>query len=1095
MTHPLPDEPAADAAAAPQSEHRGAATPLATLATLGASLRSADSGHRVAPPPFAGAGELAAELASRLRGEVRFDGGSRALYATDGSNYRQVPIGVVVPRDAGDVVETMAACRRHGAPVLARGGGTSLAGQCCNVAVVLDFSKTMHDLVELDPARRLARVQPGIVLDTLRDAAERHHLTYGPDPATHDRCTLGGMIGNNSCGVHALMAGKTVDNVLGLDVLTYDGVRLRVGPTADEELARIIQEGGRRGEIYAGLRALRDRYADLIRARYPDIPRRVSGYNLDQLLPENGFDVARALVGSEGTCVTVLEATLRLVPSPPYRTLAVLGYPDVYAAGDHVPEILEWQPIGLEGLDDRLIAAMARKGLLRDNVALLPPGGGWLLVELGGDTQAAADEQAGRLVGALDRLPGAPSWKLFSGKREAKRIWEVREAGLGATAFVPGMAESWEGWEDAAVPPARLGAYLRDFRRLLDEHRYDGAIYGHFGQGCIHTRIDFDFASHAGIDNFLAFIDRAADLVVGYGGSLSGEHGDGQARASLLPKMFGPELVGAFAEFKALWDPDWKMNPGKVVRAHGPDQNLRLGLDYHPWEPPTHLHLAADGGSFARAALRCVGVGKCRRLASDGGMMCPSYMVTREEQHSTRGRARLLFEMLERDTIGQDGWRDESVKQALDLCLACKGCKSDCPVNVDMAAYKAEFLAHYYAGRPRPRAAYAFGLVHWWARLAAPLAPLANFAAQAPWLSDLAKTAAGMAPERRIPRLAGETFKQWWRKRAPRNAGGPRVILWPDTFSNFFQPATAQAAVEVLEAAGLTVVVPEQPLCCGRPLYDYGMLRLARRQLSRVLAALRDDIRAGTPLVGLEPSCLAVFRDELAKQLPHDEDARRLAAQSFLLSEFLERQLPGWQPPRLSGRRRRALVQRHCHHHAVMKFDAEQRLLEKLGLDVEVIDGGCCGMAGAFGFEAGEHYEVSLRCAERVLLPAVRQALPATLIVADGFSCREQIAQGTARRAVHLSQLLQLALRQQQAGAKADGGEPPAAAAAKEPAMLAATVAAVDPGDYPERLLAPEPPPLSPLRATAILALSALGAGATLGWLMAGRGRSRRRRG
>jgi FAD/FMN-containing dehydrogenase/Fe-S oxidoreductase len=965
------------------------------------------------PPPDAAAAELAAELRSGLRGEVRFDAGSRALYATDSSNYRQVPIGVVVPHDADDVVTTLAACRRHGAAVLARGAGTSLAGQCCNVAVVLDFSKTMHRLLELDPAGRRARVEPGIVLDTLRLAAERHHLTFGPDPATHDRCTLGGMIGNNSCGVHALMAGKTVDNVEELEVLTYDGLRLRVGATSEEELAAILREGGRRGEIYAGLRALRDRHAALIRARYPGIPRRVSGYNLDQLLPENGFHVARALVGSESTCVTVLAATLRLVPSPPFRTLAVLGYSNVYAAGDHVPEILAWQPIGLEGLDGKLIHYVEKKGLHPGGVALLPPGGGWLLAEFGGDSQAEADDRARRMAAELQRRPGAPSCRVMESPEAAKRVWEVRESGLGATSFVPGMADTWEGWEDAAVPPARLGAYLRDFRRLLDAHGYSCTLYGHFGQGCIHCRIDFDLVSREGIDRYLAFIDQAADLVVRYGGSLSGEHGDGQARAALLPKMFGPELIGAFAEFKALWDPEGRMNPGKVVHPHRPDENLRLGVDYRPWDPPTHLHFADDRASFARAALRCVGVGKCRRNTASGGVMCPSYMVTLEEKHSTRGRARLLFEMLEGDPIGRRGWRDPDVKEALDLCLACKGCKSDCPVHVDMATYRAEFLSHYHAGRLRPRSAYAFGLVAWWARLASPLAPLVNRAAGAPGLARLAKAAAGMAPGRRIPALAPRTFRQWWRGHVPRHPDGPRVLLWPDTFSNFFQPAAAQAAVEVLEAAGRRVVVPEAVLCCGRPLYDHGMLHLARRQLRRILAVLRDDIRAGTPLVGLEPSCLAVFRDELAKQLPQDEDAGRLAAQSFLLSELLDSRVDGWQPPRLAGPPRRALVQAHCHHHAVMRFDAERRVLDRLGLEHRQLDGGCCGMAGAFGFTAGAPYDVSQRIAERVLLPAVREAAADTLIIADGFSCREQIAQGTGRRAMHLAEVLQMALRQE----------------------------------------------------------------------------------
>jgi FAD/FMN-containing dehydrogenase/Fe-S oxidoreductase len=986
------------------------------------------------------AAALAAELRAAVGGEVRFDAGSRALYSTDASNYRQVPIGVVLPRGAADVEATVAACRRHGAPVLGRGGGTSLAGQCCNVAVVLDFSKYMHRLLELDPERRLARVEPGIVLDTLRGAAERHHLTYGPDPATHDHCTLGGMIGNNSCGVHALMAGKTVDNVEELSVLTYDGLRLTVGPTSEEELARIVAEGGRRGQIYAGLASLRDRYADLIRRRYPDIPRRVSGYNLDQLLPENGFHVARALVGSESTCVTVLEATLRLVPSPPCRTLAVLGFADVYTAADQVPAILEWRPIGLEGFDDRLIGFMRKKGLHPANVAMLPPGGGWLLVEFGGDTQDQADSQARRMAESLRQLAAPPAIALLGNREEAKRIWEVREAALGATAFVPGMPDAWEGWEDAAVPPARLGFYLRDFRRLLERHGYGCALYGHFGQGCIHTRIDFDFGSRAGIDNFLGFIDAAADLVIGYGGSLSGEHGDGQSRAALLPKMFGPELIAAFEEFKALWDPAWRMNPGKLVRPFRPDENLRLGPDRRPWEPRTRLHLAADEGSFAHAALRCVGVGKCRRLEADGGVMCPSYMATLEERHSTRGRARLLFELLERDVIGRRGWRDASVKEALDLCLSCKGCKSDCPVNVDMAAYKAEFLHHYWAGRLRPLPAYAFGLIHWWARLASPAAALANLAAGTPGLSRLAKAAAGMAPGRRFPALARQTFRAWWRARPPRQGAGPapaaaaapKVVLWVDTFNNHFAPEVARAAVEVLEAAGWRVIVPVPPLCCGRPLYDWGMLRLARRQLRQVVTALRDEIRAGTPLVGLEPSCLSVFRDELLAQLPGDEDAERLARQAVLLSELLVREPTGWQPPPMvagrDGARRKALVQAHCHHHAVIKLDAERQVLGQLGLDVELLAAGCCGMAGAFGFMRGEPYEVSTRLAERALLPAVRAAAPETLIVADGFSCREQIAQGSGRRALHLAQLLQMALHQESEGAAGAAAGAPLAA-------------------------------------------------------------------
>ncbi len=966
-------------------------------------INNIDARTGVMIPATIDAEALAAELRSQVHGEVRFDDGSRALYATDSSNYRQVPIGVVIPRDTEDVIATVAVCRRYGAPILARGCGTSLAGQCCNIAVIMDMSKYMHQIIELDPQKKLARVQPGIILDDLRNAAEQYKLTFGPDPATHSRCTLGGMIGNNSCGVHSVMAGKTDDNIEELEILTYDGLRMRVGRTSDEELERIIKEGGRRGEIYTRLKSLRDRYASLIRERYPKIPRRVSGYNLDQLLPENGFHVARALVGSECTCVTVLEATTRLVYSPPARTLLVLGYPDVYIAADHLMEILAHQPIALEGLDDRLIDGMRKKGLHPESIKLLPGGGGWLLVEFGGETRQEAADRARELMEELASKANAPGMKLFDNPEEAQLVWKVRESGLGASAFVPGEKLNWEGWEDSAVPPENLGNYLRDLRKLYDKYGYNGDLYGHFGQGCVHTRTDFDLETTEGIRTFRSFLEDAADLVVRYGGSLSGEHGDGQARAELLPKMFGNELVEAFREFKAIWDPHWKMNPGKVVNAYRIDENLRLGASYHPPQLKTHFKFPDDQGSFSRATLRCVGVGACRRM--EGGTMCPSFMVTREEEHSTRGRARLLFEMLQGNPL-KDGWRDEHVKEALDLCLACKGCKGDCPVNVDMATYKAEFLSHFYKGRLRPLTAYSMGLIYWWARLAARIPGVVNFFTRTPLLRSMAKALAGIAPERQIPAFAPQTFKQWFHQRGPRNEGRPRVILWPDTFNNYFHPEVARAAVEVLEAVGYAIEVPQRSLCCGRPLYDFGMLNLAERLLRQNLDTLRPLLAAGVPVVGLEPSCVAVFRDELLNLFPNDPDAKRLSQQSFLLSEFLEKRVENYQPPKLQGK---AIVHGHCHHHAIMKMKAEKAVLTKLGLDFEILDSGCCGMAGSFGFEK-DHYDVSMQVGERVLLPAVRNASKDTLIIADGFSCREQIAQATGRRALHLAQVIQMAM-------------------------------------------------------------------------------------
>ena len=1016
---------------------------------------------------------LAELLRSRLRGEVRFDNSARALYATDGSNYRQVPIGVVVPNDTDDVLATIDACRAFNAPLLCRGAGTSLAGQCCNVALVLDFSKYMARIIEIDPARRIARVEPGVVLDNLRNAAEKYHLTFAPDPATHNRCTIGGMIGNNSCGVHSIMGGKTDDNIEALDVVTYDGLRMQVGQTSSTDLDRICAESGRRGQIYSVLRSISTEYSGLIRQRFPNIPRRVSGYNLNHLLVDNGFHVARALVGSEGTCATVLEATCRLIESPPARVLAVVAFPDIYQCADAVPLVMEHKPIGLEGFDDLLVYYERAKGINPEGLALLPEGGGWLMVEFGGQTLSEAESQALRLIDALNRTPAPPTVALYSGA-QAQRIWEVRESSLGATSHVPGEPLNWEGWEDAAVSPENLGGYLRDLRKMMADFGYKGSLYGHFGHACVHTRLNFDLETKDGIAKFRKFVEEAADLVVSYGGSLSGEHGDGQARGELLPKMFGPELMQAFRKFKIAWDPDGKMNPGKLIGIAGEpnklDENLRLGPGYAPWQPKTKFQFPQDHGSLSHAALRCVGVGKCRR--EDGGVMCPSYRATHEEEHSTRGRAHLLWEMTQSkdrdDAVIRDGWRSEEVKKSLDLCLSCKGCKSDCPVGVDVATYKAEFLSHYYEGRLRPLSAYAFGNIDFFARLASTAPGLVNLTTQLPFVSDIAKFVAGIPAQRRIPAFAPETFKSWFFRReriqavgdledqdpekwdAPRLAdfarrgsagtessypggapflpgvgrGGdfaprvddstipspdestPAVLLWADTFNNYFLPQTARAAVRVLETAGYRVLVPRANLCCGRPLYDFGLLDRAQSLLLEILAALAPQIEAGIPIVGLEPSCVAVFRDELLNFFPHDERAQKLSRQTFLLSEFLDQNSANAPLPQFP---RKALLHGHCHHKSIMKMTAEESLLRRLGIDFTQPAPGCCGMAGSFGFHK-ESYDVSAAIGELELLPAVRRAPDDWLIIADGFSCREQIAQMTHRRALHLAEVLEMAL-------------------------------------------------------------------------------------
>jgi FAD/FMN-containing dehydrogenase/Fe-S oxidoreductase len=945
---------------------------------------------------------LAAELSAAIAGEVRFDDGYRALYAVDGSNYRQTPIGVVIPRTIEDVIRTVALARKYGAPLLPRGGGTSLAGQSCNVAVIIDFSKYLNKILELNPHEKYAWVQPGVVLDQLRKRANQFDLTFGPDPSTHEYCNLGGMIGNNSCGVHSMMAGRTVDNVLELDILTYDGLRMNVGPTSDAELAQVIAQGGRRGQIYSRLRALRDRYAELIRLRYPKIPRRVSGYSLDELLPENGFHVARSLVGCEGTCVIVLAAKVRLVDWPRKRTTLVLGYPDVYRAADNVPEVCKSQPIGLEGMDEVLIENMKKKNLHLPSIKLLPEGKGWLLCEFGGETKDEATAKARALMAQLNAGPDPPKMRLFEDEQETHLVWKARESGLAATSRVPGDAEFWEGWEDAAVPIEKLGEYLRELRGLLAEHGYKCALYGHFGQACVHMRINFDLVTEAGVRNFRSFVEEAADLTVRLGGSLSGEHGDGQARGELLGKMYGPELMDAFREFKRIWDPDWKMNPGKKIDANPIDADLRLGAGYNPPKLKTHFSFPEEHGHFAEATTLCVGFSKCRK--DESGTMCPSYMATHEEMHSTRGRTRLLFEMLRGNPM-QGGWKSRPVKEALDLCLACKACKTECPMNVDMATYKAEFLAHYYEGRLKPRAAYSIGLISRWARLATLAPGLANFFTQTPGLASVAKALGGIAQQRQMPKFAAQTFTDWFRKRSPANSGKPRVMLWPDTFSNHFQPQIAQAAVEVLEHAGYQVIIPEATLCCGRPLYDFGMLDRARAQLEAILVALKPHIAAGTPVIGLEPSCVSVFRDEMTNLLGANAEAAQLRRQTFMLSEFLV-QKAGYRPPQLQ---RKAIVHGHCHHKSVLKFDSEQELLKRTGLDFQILDSGCCGMAGSFGFEP-EKYEVSVRIGERVLLPAVRAAGPETLIIEDGFSCFLQIEQLAGRKSLHIAEVLRLAI-------------------------------------------------------------------------------------
>ena len=820
------------------------------------------------------------DLRRRVDGEVRFDAGSRGAYSTDASNYRQVPVGVVVPRTVEAGAETVAVCAGHGVPVVSRGGGTSLAGQACNAAVVIDWSKYCHGLVSVDPEARTCVVEPGIVLDELNAQLAPHQLMFGPKPATHDHCTLGGMIGNNSCGATAQAYGKTVDNVVRLEVLTGDGERFWAGPVSDEEYAAVVAAGGRRAEIYRQLRELAAENADRIRERYPKIPRRVSGYNLDSLLPENGFDVARALVGSESTLVTVLHAELRLVPKPAAQALVVLGYPDIASAADATPAIAPHQPEQLEGIDERLIDFERERRMNPEALRLLPEGHGWLMVIFSGDSQDEADAKARALIDDLHGTEHEPTVRFYDDPEHEKELADVREVALGATARVPDMPDTWEGWEDSAVPPGRSATTCGTWPSSTTSSATRG-------RPCTGTSARAACTPGSRSTWSPPTASRPS------GGSSNGPRtwwcptadrspastATGSRAASCCRRCSARNWYGPSAQVKAIFDPGNLMNPGKVVAPYRLDENLRLGASWSPRDYDSFFAYPDDDGRFERAVMRCVGVGKCRH--DSGGVMCPSYMVTREEEHSTRGRSRLLFEMLEghADSPVTAGWRSTEVRDALDLCLACKGCKKDCPVEVDMATMKAEFLAHHYAGRLRPRAHYSMGWLPAVAQLASRAPRLVNALTQAPVLRDVLTVAGGIDRHRTIPLFASQTLQAWVARRDPGPSGlRGEVVLWPDTFTNHLTPGIGKAAVEVLEAAGWRVIVPEQPLCCGLTWISTGQLATARRVLRRTVDALAPYLRRGVKVVGLEPSCTAVFRSDAGELMPGDRTSSGCAS-------------------------------------------------------------------------------------------------------------------------------------------------------------------------------------------------------------------------
>ncbi len=946
---------------------------------------------------------LERRLRDVLGDRVQTDPGSRALYTSDASLYRVLPAIVVEPGDVDELALVAAACAETGTPLTMRGAGTSIAGNAVGSGVVVS-TKRLDRVIALDPDAAFAVVEPGVVLDDLNTLAAPHGLRVGPDPSTHSRCTLGGMIANNACGSHSVVWGTTAQNVLGLDVLRSDGSRVRlVSPDHPAPPPPDPAWPAPDGALADAMARLLDEHGALIRRELPPWPRRVSGYALDWLLPERGADLTRALVGSEGSCAIVARATIALIRPPAIRCLLVLGFADDIAGADAVPALLVERPFTVESLSAELLELAHAS---RDDVGL-PAGGAWLLVEARGDDAAAAREHAARLAGALGRGLGAPDVRLLSAEVEQAALWRIREDGAGHSSRLADGTPAWPGFEDSAVPPERLGAYLRDLRSLLREHGLPAISYGHYGEGCLHLRVGFGLDGTGGDRRFRRFLEAAADLVVAHGGSLSGEHGDGRARSELLARQFSPELRSAFGAFRDAWDPRGVLNPGIIVAPPPFSSDLRASapqrLDIHPAQA-----FSSDGGSVRSAVERCIGVGRC--VSTQGAeLMCPSFRATREERHSTRGRARLLQELLV-GSLADEGWRSAAVREALDLCLACRGCVSQCPTSVDMATYKSEFLQQHYRRRVRPLAHYSLGWLPLWLRLAATL--------RVPWLVNgvtrsrlthrLFTRAAGIAAERGIPPLARHPFtREWKRQRAARAANASdagargRLVLWPDTFNEHLTPEVAHAAVKVLAAADFEVVVPGRSVCCGLTWHTTGQLDTAKRVLRHSLGVA--ELQGEERVVVLEPSCATMLREDLVELLPEDPRAASLAGRVTTLAEVLDE--VGFVAPRAADGAAPAIAQPHCHQQAVLGLAADRRVMERNGIPVARELTGCCGLAGNFGAERG-HEAIAQAVAELTLLPALRAAAPETPLLADGFSCRTQIEALSGRRARHLAEVL-----------------------------------------------------------------------------------------
>jgi FAD/FMN-containing dehydrogenase/Fe-S oxidoreductase len=940
----------------------------------------------VRPTGTAATADVVAELRRRGLADVDDSSLARALYSTDASLYRVVPQVVVRPRDADEVLAVVDVARTTGVPVTSRGAGTSIAGNAVGSGIVVDLAKHLNRVHEVDVEARTARVDPGVVHAALQKVAAPQGLRFGPDPSTHTRCTIGGMIGNNACGNRALGYGRSADNVAALDLVTGTGERLLVG----RDVAATSPTIDRLREVVGGDLAT-------VRTELGRFGRQVSGYSLEHLLPERGVDVASFMAGTEGTLGVILGATVDLVATPRHVHLVVLGYGSMAEAGDDVPAMLEHGPIACEGLGARIVEVYrAAKGAA--GVPEYPAGGGFLYVELAGDDPAELAARAERVVASS----ASHAHRHVTAVAEQAAFWRIREEGAGLASRIwdrPALS----GWEDAAVPPEHVGAYLRDFDALLEQHGLHGEPYGHLGDGCVHVRIDFPLSEPGGPAGYRAFIEDAARLTASHGGSFSGEHGDGRARSELLPLMYSEQALALFRGVKHVMDPENVLNPGVLVDPDPIDGSLRA--QGRGWAPGLQgarrgLRLLHDDGDLGAAVHRCTGVGKC--LADNRashGVMCPSFQATRNEKDSTRGRARVLQEMVDGRLVGE-GFRSPEVHEALDLCLSCKGCLSDCPTGVDMATYKSEVLHQAYRGRIRPRSHYVLGRLPFWARLTSPVARLANLALRVPGLAHVARWVAGVDQRRSLPAFATRRFSRSARPLAASRDERPRVAIWADSFTEYFSTSGGHAAVRLLEQAGYAVEVVQEQACCGLTWITTGQLDAARAHVERTVGVLHEYVAAGVPVVGLEPSCLAVLRSD-AVELTDDPRAAEVAAGVHTLAELLAR-TEGWEPRDLSGTE--VVVQPHCHQSSVLGFEADMDLLGRTGATVTRLSG-CCGLAGNFGVERG-HYETSVAVAELQLMPAVRAMGEGAVVLADGFSCRTQLDDLTDVRALHLAELL-----------------------------------------------------------------------------------------